>query len=85
MTSTTIHLYGKAIWNPVDLVGKFEDRLIVAASMFALLMSTLATNIAANIVLPANDFANLRPSLIGFQSPLHPGATGSCSSWPALC
>src|SRR6186997_1193888 len=35
--------------------------------MIAVTISTLATNIAANIVSPANDFANLSPSKINFR------------------
>ncbi len=35
--------------------------------MIAVAISTLATNIAANIVSPANDFANLAPSKINFR------------------
>jgi NCS1 family nucleobase:cation symporter-1 len=35
--------------------------------MIAVAISTLATNIAANIVSPANDFANLSPSKIDFR------------------
>jgi NCS1 family nucleobase:cation symporter-1 len=36
--------------------------------MLAVAISTLATNIAANIVSPANDFANLAPSRISFRT-----------------
>jgi NCS1 family nucleobase:cation symporter-1 len=68
VTSTTILLFHHPIWDPVALVGKFEDRLIVAISMFCVVLSTLATNIAANIVSPANDFSNLWPSVIGFRA-----------------
>jgi NCS1 family nucleobase:cation symporter-1 len=35
--------------------------------MLAIAISTLATNIAANIVSPANDFSNLSPSKIDFK------------------
>ena len=36
--------------------------------MIAVAISTLATNIAANIVSPANDFAHLSPSKISFRT-----------------
>ena len=36
--------------------------------MIAVVISTLATNIAANIVSPANDFANLAPKKITFKT-----------------
>ncbi len=35
--------------------------------MFALCLATLATNIAANVVSPANDFAHLAPRKISFR------------------
>ena len=49
------------------LAGKFESKLLVSVAMIAVAISTLATNIAANIVSPANDFANLAPSKINFR------------------
>jgi NCS1 family nucleobase:cation symporter-1 len=67
VTSATIIVYGETIWDPVVLAGKFENKLIVSLAMIAVAISTLATNIAANIVSPANDFANLAPSKINFR------------------
>lgn len=68
VTSATTLLYGQPIWDPVVLAGKFESRLLVTLAMIAVAVSTLATNIAANIVSPANDFANLYPRKINFRS-----------------
>lgn len=67
VTSATTLVYGKTIWDPVDLAGKFDSPLLVSFAMLAVAISTLATNIAANIVSPANDFANLAPSKIDFK------------------
>jgi nucleobase:cation symporter-1, NCS1 family len=67
VTSATVIIYGKTIWDPVVLAGKFENKLLVTVAMLAVAISTLATNIAANIVSPANDFANLAPSKINFR------------------
>jgi NCS1 family nucleobase:cation symporter-1 len=50
------------------LAGKFENRLLVSVAMIAVAISTLATNIAANMVSPANDFANLSPKKISFRA-----------------
>jgi NCS1 family nucleobase:cation symporter-1 len=66
ITSATAIIYGKAIWDPVELVGKFTDRLVVAISMFTIVVATLSVNIAANVVSPANDFANAFPKFITF-------------------
>jgi NCS1 family nucleobase:cation symporter-1 len=67
VTSATVILYGETIWDPLVLAGKFGSKLVVSIAMIAVVISTLATNIAANIVSPANDFANLAPSKINFR------------------
>lgn len=67
VTSATLIIYGQTIWDPVVLAAKFEDKILVSIAMVCIAISTLATNIAANIVSPANDFANLAPSKIDFR------------------
>ncbi len=68
VTSATVILYGKAIWNPVELVGRLaaEQRnpALAILALVAILVATLTTNIAANIVAPAYSFANLNPRRI---------------------
>ena len=68
VTSATFIIYGETIWDPVVLAGKFSSKLLVSVAMIAVAISTLATNIAANIVSPANDFANLAPHKINFRT-----------------
>src|SRR6188474_2153177 len=67
VTSATMIIYGETIWDPIVLAGKFENKILVSLAMIAVAISTLATNIAANIVSPANDFAKLSPSKISFR------------------
>jgi NCS1 family nucleobase:cation symporter-1 len=67
ITSASAIIYGKAIWDPVELVGKFTDRIIVVIAMFTIVVATVSVNIAANVVSPANDFANAFPSRINFK------------------
>ena len=67
VTSATTIVFGTTIWDPVVLAGKFDSKIIVSIAMIAIAISTLATNIAANIVSPANDFSNLAPSKINFK------------------
>ncbi|HJQ33526.1 MAG TPA: NCS1 family nucleobase:cation symporter-1 [Pyrinomonadaceae bacterium] len=55
------------VWDPVKLVGRFEHPVIVAVSMFTVVVATLSVNIAANVVSPANDFANAFPRWISFR------------------
>jgi nucleobase:cation symporter-1, NCS1 family len=68
ITSATVIIYGHAIWDPVQLVSQFKAPLVVAISMFTAVVATLAVNIAANVVSPANDFANAFPRLIRFKT-----------------
>ena len=68
VTSATFIIYGETIWDPVVLAGKFENKLLVSLAMIAVALSTLATNIAANIVSPANDFSNFSPKHINFRT-----------------
>jgi NCS1 family nucleobase:cation symporter-1 len=68
VTSATVIVFGNTIWDPVQLAGKFENKMVVSFAMIAVAISTLATNIAANIVSPANDFSNLSPKKINFRT-----------------
>jgi NCS1 family nucleobase:cation symporter-1 len=68
ITSASAILYGEAIWDPVKLVGKFQNPLVVGIAMFSVVVATLAVNIAANVVSPANDFANAMPKWISFRT-----------------
>jgi NCS1 family nucleobase:cation symporter-1 len=68
ITSASAIIYGKAIWEPVELVGKFDHPWIVAVAMFTIVVATLSVNIAANVVSPANDFANAFPRVISFRT-----------------
>jgi nucleobase:cation symporter-1, NCS1 family len=68
ITSASAEIFGQPMWDPIELVGKFESRLIVAISMFTVVIATLGVNIAANVVSPANDFANIKPGAISFRT-----------------
>ncbi|MEY2466102.1 MAG: nucleobase:cation symporter, family [Verrucomicrobiota bacterium] len=67
VTSATTIIYGETIWNPVDVLTRFKNPVVLVVAMFALCIATLATNIAANVVSPANDFAHLSPRRISFR------------------
>jgi NCS1 family nucleobase:cation symporter-1 len=57
----------KELWDPMKLVGHFTQVWVIAISMFTVVVATLAVNIAANVVSPANDFANAFPKWISFR------------------
>ena len=68
VTSATIVIFGKAIWDPITLVGELGSTTAVVISLIALTIATLSTNIAANVVSPANGFSNLNPQKISFRT-----------------
>src|SRR2546427_6773627 len=74
ITSAAVVIYPQMkpdeLWDPMKLVGQFHQVIVVAISMFTVVVATLAVNLPANVVSPANDFANAFPKLISFR----PGA-----------
>ena len=73
----------KAIWNPIEVIASFHQPVVALVGLAALLLATLNTNLAANVVSPSNDFSNLRPNLISFRmGGLITGVLGvACMPW----
>ncbi len=68
VTSASVVLFGEAIWDPVALLGRFHQPVVAFVALIALLIATLNTNVAANVVSPSNDFSNLSPRHISFRT-----------------
>ena len=68
VTSASVVLFGEAIWDPVALIGRFHNPLVAFVALIAIVIATLNTNVAANVVSPSNDFSNLNPRLISFRT-----------------
>ncbi len=68
VTSASVVLFGEAIWDPVALLGRFHQPVVASIALIALLVATLNTNVAANVVSPSNDFSNLNPRRISFRT-----------------
>lgn len=56
-----------APWDPVSLLGKFDHPVVVIVAQIFMIIATLSTNIAANVIAPANAFSNIAPKQINFQ------------------
>lgn len=71
VTSATVVVYGEAIWDPVELVRRLAadsgSAMLAVLAMAALAVATLSTNIAANVVAPANSFSNAFPRWLSFR------------------
>ncbi len=68
VTNATAVIFGTRIADPVALLARIGGPLMIILSMAGLTVATLTTNIAANIVAPANGFSNLAPSRISFKA-----------------
>jgi NCS1 family nucleobase:cation symporter-1 len=68
ITSATVVVYGKPIWDPVALTGHFSNPIVVLFALFTLAVATLSVNIAANVVSPSYDFSNVVPKWISFRT-----------------
>ncbi|TAG07925.1 MAG: nitrate reductase [Verrucomicrobia bacterium] len=67
VTSATVIIFGEAIWDPVEVINRIGSPVLSCVALIALAVATLSTNIAANVVSPANDFSNLFPKHISFR------------------
>jgi NCS1 family nucleobase:cation symporter-1 len=56
------------LWDPVFLISQFQNPMVLVVALASLCLATLATNIAANVVSPANDFAHLWPRHVSFRT-----------------
>ena len=67
----TFLAYGEAHFNPVDVLGMLGDsipmRIMIVIVGIGVIFATMTTNIAANIVAPANGFSNVAPKKIGYK------------------
>jgi NCS1 family nucleobase:cation symporter-1 len=67
ITSATVVVYGKPIWDPVLLTSKFTNPVVVVVALFTLAVATISVNVAANTVAPSYDFSNAIPRVISFR------------------
>lgn len=70
VTSATVVIFGEPIWDPIVLSGRIGEGkpLVVVIAMLAFAVATLTTNLAANVVSPANDFSHLAPRYVSFRT-----------------
>lgn len=68
VTSSSEVIFGRVISNPIELLGQIGGVLPILTSFIGLTLATLTTNIAANVMAPANALVNLNPTLFSFRS-----------------
>jgi NCS1 family nucleobase:cation symporter-1 len=64
MTAASAQLVGETISDPINLIGRIDNPFWVVVAMIVIILATISTNTAANIVSPTNDFQNVAPRLI---------------------
>ena len=67
VTSATVVIFGEPIWDPIALTEKMGGVAVIVA-LVALVVATLTTNLAANVVAPAHGFSNLAPNAISLKT-----------------
>ncbi len=64
LTAASFELVGETISDPINLIGRIESPFWVVLAMLVIIIATISTNTAANIVSPTNVFQNVAPKLI---------------------
>lgn len=67
VTSATVVIFGQAISDPIQLLARIDGFFPILLSLVGVILATLTTNIAANVVAPANALVNLSPKLFSFR------------------
>ena len=66
VTAATMVVFGEAIWDPVALIARIGSPAVIIVGALVILVAQISTNMAANVVSPANDFSNLAPRRISY-------------------
>jgi len=65
VTSATVAIFGKPLWNPVDLLLEFPTAVVLIGGIIVVL-SSITINVGANVMAPARAFENLAPRVVTF-------------------
>lgn len=66
VTAATLVLFGEPIWDPVVLIARIGSPAVIIVGAAIVLVAQISTNMAANVVSPANDFSNVAPRHISY-------------------
>ena len=64
LTAASMQLVGETISDPINLIGRIDSPFWVVLAMLVIILATISTNTAANIVSPTNVFQNVAPKYI---------------------
>jgi nucleobase:cation symporter-1, NCS1 family len=66
VTAAPMVMFGEPIWDPVVLIARIGSPAVIIIGALIVLVAQITTNMAANVVSPANDFSNLAPRHISY-------------------
>ena len=66
VTSATMVVFGEPVWDPVALIARIGSPAVIIVGALIVLAAQITTNMAANVVSPANDFSSLAPRRISY-------------------
>src|SRR5215211_938081 len=66
VTAASMVVFGEAIWDPVVLIARIGTPAVIIIGALVVLVAQITTNMAANVVSPANDFSNIAPRRISY-------------------
>ncbi len=64
LTAASLELVGETVSDPINLIGRIDSPFWVVLAMLMIILATISTNTAANIVSPTNVFQNVAPKYI---------------------
>jgi NCS1 family nucleobase:cation symporter-1 len=64
LTAASTELVGETLSDPINLIGRIDSPFWVVLAMLMIILATISTNTAANIVSPTNVFQNIAPKVI---------------------
>ena len=64
LTAASTSLVGETVSDPINLIGRIDSPFWVVLAMLMIILATISTNTAANIVSPTNVFQNVAPKYI---------------------
>lgn len=67
VTAGTVSVFGEIIRDPVEIVARIDNTLVVILGALVFTTATIGINIVANYVSPAYDLANIAPDKIDFK------------------
>ncbi|MDR1893966.1 MAG: NCS1 family nucleobase:cation symporter-1 [Spirochaetales bacterium] len=68
VTGACVVAFGEAIWDPSLVIARIDNPIAAVLGALGIAIATMTTNIAANVVAPANGISNISPKRISYRT-----------------